>query len=56
MSNLVKHVSDGKKVKFLHYQDGVLWYETELGLQFPVECSDTGGGIFLNEDRAILYI
>ena len=49
-------VRDGKKVKFLLYRQKELWYSTECGFEFPVPIEDTGDGIFLNEDKAILFM
>lgn len=49
-------VRDGKKVKFLLYKQKELWYATECGFEFPVPVEDTGDGVFLNEDKAILFM
>jgi hypothetical protein len=49
-------VNAGKKVKFLLYRQGELWYTTECGFEFPVPIADTGDGTFLNEDKAILFM
>jgi len=45
-----------KKVKFLFYKEGELWYVTECGFEFPVPISDTAGATFNNEDKAILFM
>ena len=50
------HISDNKKVKFLYYRSKELWYETELGLKFPVPIEDTGEATFLSEDKAIMFM
>ena len=49
-------VKDGKKVHFMFYKQKELWYKTEDGFEFPVPIDDTGDGIFLNEDRAMLFM
>ena len=49
-------VSDGKKVKFMFYRQKELWYKTETGFEFPVPIDDTGDGVFLVEDKAILFM
>lgn len=54
--NIKDMVKDGKKVNFKFYKLGELWYETEDGFAFPVPISDTGDGIFLVEDKAILLM
>ena len=54
--NLKSMVIDQKKVKFSFYRAGELWYITECGFEFPVPISDVGDGIFLAEDKAILFM
>ena len=54
--NIKDMVSGGKKVRFLAYRQKELWYTTECGFEFPVPIDDTGDGIFLNEDRAMLFM
>lgn len=49
-------VKDGKMVTFKLYHHGELWYATEDGFQFPVPIHDTGDGVFLNTDKAILFM
>lgn len=49
-------VSDGKRVHFNFYRKGELWYKTECGFQFAVPISDAGDGVFLADDRAMLYM
>jgi len=56
MRTLKEMVVNNQKVRFVHYQDKELWYETECGFQFPVPISDTGNGIFLSEDKAISFM
>lgn len=49
-------VKDRKQVHFLFYRDGLLWYCTECGFEFPVPVADTGTGTFMAQDRAILFM
>jgi hypothetical protein len=43
-------------VRFQFYRDGELFYKTETGLVFPVPIADTDKGVFLAEDKAILFM
>lgn len=54
--NSIKEMVKDKKVNFLFYRTGELWYTTECGFEFPVPISDTGDGVFLSSDRAILFM
>lgn len=54
--NIKEMVSDGKKVKFMHYRQKELWYVTETGFEFPVPIEDCGDGVFLAEDKAMLFM
>ena len=54
--NIKDMVSGGKKVRFLAYRQKELWYTTECGFDFPVPIDDTGDGVFLNEDRVMLFM
>jgi hypothetical protein len=57
MANNIKDmVKDGKKVSFIYYKSGELWYVTECGFEFPVPTSDAGDATFLNEDKAMLFM
>jgi hypothetical protein len=56
MLSIKDMIKDGKKVTFIFYKQGDLWYTTEDGFEFPVPISDTGDGIFLNEDKAIMFM
>jgi hypothetical protein len=49
-------VADGRKVRFVHYKLGELWYRTETDFDFPVPISDCEDGMFLAEDKAILFM
>jgi hypothetical protein len=54
--NVKEMVAEGRKVGFLHYKLGELWYRTETGFEFPVPVGDCGNGTFLVEDKAILFM
>lgn len=54
--NIKDMVSGGKKVQFMFYRQKELWYKTECGFEFPVPIEDTGDGVFLNEDKAMLFM
>lgn len=54
--NVKDMVKDGKKVFFVHFNHGQLWYKTECGFHFPVDVSDTGDAKFLAEDKAIMFM
>lgn len=49
-------VVDNKKVKFLSYKQKELWYVTETGFEFPVPIDDVGDGVFMAEDKALLFM
>jgi hypothetical protein len=49
-------VAEDRKVRFVHYKLGELWYRTETGFDFPVPISDCGDGMYLVEDKAILFM
>lgn len=55
MTTLKEHIVN-KKVRFVFFKDNELWYETELGFQFPVPTNDVGNGVFLAEDKALLFM
>lgn len=44
------------KVYFQFYRKGELHYKTESGFNFRVPIEDCGDGVFLNEDRAIMFM
>lgn len=54
--NTLKDMVKDKKVNFLFYREKELWYTTECGFEFPVPIDDAGNGIFLNEDKALLFM
>ena len=45
-----------KKVNFVMYRKGDLWYTTECGFEFPVPVSDCGDASFLASDKATLFM
>jgi hypothetical protein len=49
-------VREGKRVAFVRYQNGELWYRHQDGFEFPVSITDTGDGVFLVEDRALVFM
>lgn len=56
MDSIKDMVKDGQKVHFQFYRENELWYKTDSGFEFPVPIRDTGTGIFLAEDKAILFM
>ena len=56
MHNLKEMVTSGKKVHFQFYRENELWYKTDSGFEFPVPTADAGTGVFLAEDKAILFM
>ena len=49
-------IRNNKKVTFMFYRQKELWYKTECGFEFPVPIDDAGNGVFLNEDKAMLFM
>ena len=49
-------VRNGKKVTFIRFRKNELIYKTECGFEFPVPVDDTGGGVFLAEDKAMMFM
>ena len=56
MINIKECVSGGARVIFSYYREGELWYTTKNGDLFPVPIDDTEGAVFLNEDKALLFM
>lgn len=44
------------RVHFKCYSKGELWYITDGGFEFPVPTEDAGDGIFLAQDKALLFM
>ena len=53
---LIDHVRDNQKVHFDFYRDGILYYKTDSGLIFEIPISDTKGGLFPRDDKALNYM
>jgi len=49
-------VKDGKKVEFVYYRGGELWYKTENDFIFPVPVNDIGDATFNATDKAMLFM
>ena len=56
MQDLKSMVNNGQRVRFSFYRQNELWYVTDSGFEFPVPISDTGDGVFLADDKAILFM
>lgn len=56
MSTLKSLVAGDKRVHFQFYRKGELWYKTDDGFEFVVPVADTGDGVFLASDRAMLFM
>lgn len=54
--NIKEMVSNNKKVTFIMYRKGELWYKTECGFEFPVPITDTGDAVFLDSDKALFFM
>lgn len=56
MFTLKELVGQGKRVTFVMYRKGQLHYTTSDGFDFVVPVEDCGDGVFLNEDKAMLFM
>ncbi len=56
MNSNIKEMIKDKQVTFVRYRKGELIYVTECGFEFPVPIEDTGDGIFLAKDKAIIFM
>jgi len=52
----IKDMVKDKKVTFLFYKTGELWYTTECGFEFPVPIDDVGTAAMNAEDKALLFM
>ena len=52
----IKDMIKNKKVTFVKYTKQELIYTTECGFEFPVPIADTGEGVFLDTDKAMLFM
>ena len=53
MNSALKQHIVNQKAFLKHYRMGSLWYETESGFLFEVPISETGNGIFNQEEKTI---
>lgn len=51
--NIIDHVRGGQLAHFRYFREGILFYETDSGLVFEVPASDTGNGVFREQEKAI---
>ena len=56
MKTLKELVANDAHVKFMFYRKGELWYTTDCGFEFPVPIEDYGDGVFLSDDRAMIFM
>ena len=49
-------VGQERRVEFIRYRDGELWYRACNGFEFPVPIDDAAGADFLASDAAMLYM
>jgi len=56
MHTLKTLVAPTKTVKFMMYRKGELHYRTSDGFDFVVPIEDCGDGVFLADDRAMLFM
>jgi hypothetical protein len=54
--DIKRAVSAGRRVRFIYYLDGSLWYETEFDEKFDVPIADIGNATFSAEDKALLFM
>lgn len=52
----IKDMVKDKKVTFVRYRRGELWYITECGFDFPVPITDTGDADFQAVEKAMLFM
>ena len=56
MLSIKDMVKDNKRVTFVRFKDGELWYSTEDGFEFPVPVADIGSATLLATDKALLFM
>jgi len=56
MLNIKEMVKGDKRVTFLYYRDGDLWYRHDDGFEFPVPIADVGTATMLATDKALLFM
>lgn len=52
----IKQMVKDKTVSFVRFRHNELIYVTECGFEFPVPVDDTGDGVFLAKDRAMMFM
>lgn len=52
----IKYLVKDQRVHFKFYRDNALYYETDSGFRFPIPVEDMNSGVFLPDDKAILYM
>ncbi len=52
--DIKKHVAGN--VTFVHYRNGMLWYKTSTGIEFPVPIRDTDDALFPAEAKGITFM
>lgn len=52
----IKDIVKNATASFQYASDGNLWYKTSTGYEFPVPFTDTKGGVFKAEDKAIFFM
>ena len=53
----IKELVQGNTVEFKNYHKGNLWYFIpEKNFLFPVPIEDTGDGVFVRSDKAMLFM
>lgn len=56
MLTLKELVGPGKTVQFIMYRKGELHYRTSDSFDFVVPIEDCGDGVFLSDDKAMLFM
>lgn len=56
MNSIKQMVESNKKVRFVKYERGELWYVTECGFEFPIPAADLEGATFYAQDKALLFM
>jgi hypothetical protein len=56
MNSVADMVKGGKKVHFVRYRKGHLYYVTECGFEFPVPIEDLGDASCHGQEKAVLLM
>lgn len=54
--NIKDLIGNGKRVKFVRFQNNVLWYKTESNFEFPIYTDDIKKRTFLPEGKASSFV